>query len=316
MDKLLEMLSVKEYTSDFNKAFLLKEDQIFSEKDMKEMKVCMEAHYIACNKVMFNGKVKFIYITEKYHTLVNILSQMEKKSFIKCLLQIIQCQSKIKNSQTLEISKLLIDKKYIFWDAEEEQIKMIYLPVENVAVSESDALYNSKCFLKWMVQSVSILDSRTEEDLLSVITDEAVTWGQMYENIFDIFNNTTKTGSDFLKKKEDSRQECSGVNTEKKLILEMTGTKQPVIFKIYKNKEFIIGRSGKSSDGVIPENHAVGRKHCRIRFSQNKYYLEDLGSKNGTFLNGKKVVGRMSEEIAANDIIRLANVEFVAKYLG
>ena len=41
----------------------------------------------------------------------------------------------------------------------------------------------------------------------------------------------------------------------------------------------------------------------------------DLNSKNGTFLNGKKISENMSQEIAENDIIRLANVDFVAKFV-
>ena len=44
-------------------------------------------------------------------------------------------------------------------------------------------------------------------------------------------------------------------------------------------------------------------------------FLMDLNSKNGTFLNGKKISENMSQEIAENDIIRLANVDFVAKFV-
>lgn len=52
--------------------------------------------------------------------------------------------------------------------------------------------------------------------------------------------------------------------------------------------ELVIGRGGEC-DLVLPERQ-VSREHIRIyRGSDNSYYLEDLDSKNGTWVNGKQV---------------------------
>ncbi len=49
----------------------------------------------------------------------------------------------------------------------------------------------------------------------------------------------------------------------------------------------IVGRDDQC-DVVIPERQ-VSRHHARIRLEDEGYVLEDLGSKNGTFLNGQEL---------------------------
>jgi len=65
--------------------------------------------------------------------------------------------------------------------------------------------------------------------------------------------------------------------------------------------EIIIGRD-PAADLQIP-SAAVSRRHARLILEKNGYILEDLGSSNGTFLNGKRLVERCS--LNSGDQIRL-----------
>lgn len=50
--------------------------------------------------------------------------------------------------------------------------------------------------------------------------------------------------------------------------------------------ELLIGRSGPSA-GVFADDHEISRNHARITRSENgQFVIEDLGSTNGTYLNG------------------------------
>ncbi|MBN1679961.1 MAG: FHA domain-containing protein [Anaerolineae bacterium] len=51
--------------------------------------------------------------------------------------------------------------------------------------------------------------------------------------------------------------------------------------------ELVVGRGGEC-DLVLPERQ-VSREHIRIFRSGDTYFLEDLDSKNGTWVNGKQV---------------------------
>ncbi|MBX7215054.1 MAG: FHA domain-containing protein [Thermoflexales bacterium] len=50
----------------------------------------------------------------------------------------------------------------------------------------------------------------------------------------------------------------------------------------------IIGREAGETDLLLPERQ-VSRKHARIERTEQGFLLTDLGSKNGTFLNGKEL---------------------------
>lgn len=52
-------------------------------------------------------------------------------------------------------------------------------------------------------------------------------------------------------------------------------------------KPLVIGRGGDTD--VIVLDVEASRLHCSIRFSEGAFYILDLNSKNGTFVNGKKV---------------------------
>jgi hypothetical protein len=51
--------------------------------------------------------------------------------------------------------------------------------------------------------------------------------------------------------------------------------------------EFIIGRDERCH--LVVDDRRVSRQHARIRLEGDQYLLEDLGSKNGTFVNGQEL---------------------------
>lgn len=52
----------------------------------------------------------------------------------------------------------------------------------------------------------------------------------------------------------------------------------------------------------------ISRFHAVLRWSNNTYYLEDLGSTNGTLLNGKVLTAKVPVALRANDVIQVATV--------
>jgi pSer/pThr/pTyr-binding forkhead associated (FHA) protein len=55
----------------------------------------------------------------------------------------------------------------------------------------------------------------------------------------------------------------------------------------FNQPEVIIGRS--ASCDVILEDKTVSGRHARLAYHHGQWWLEDLGSTNGTFLNGEPV---------------------------
>ncbi len=67
----------------------------------------------------------------------------------------------------------------------------------------------------------------------------------------------------------------------------ISGKYQGGEFPILPDKQIVVGRSS-DLDMVLVED-MVSRKHARITMQQDQIWIEDLGSTNGTFVNGEKI---------------------------
>ncbi len=65
--------------------------------------------------------------------------------------------------------------------------------------------------------------------------------------------------------------------------------------------QLMIGRD--SSNAVAISDAEVSRRHARLTFQGGKYVLEDLGSTNGTFVNGQRLAG--PHVLKAGDVVAL-----------
>ena len=76
---------------------------------------------------------------------------------------------------------------------------------------------------------------------------------------------------------------------------------------------FYIGSAGEYAD-FVPVAEGVSRIHCCISKKEDRYYLSDLNSTNGTYLNGKEVNPGQERLLSANDEIRICSQEFYIKF--
>jgi len=70
---------------------------------------------------------------------------------------------------------------------------------------------------------------------------------------------------------------------------------------------FVIGRG----DGchLKPKSDMVSRKHCALAVRDSKLFLEDFGSKNGTYVNNERVEGTI--ELKMGDELRVGPLDFL-----
>ena len=73
--------------------------------------------------------------------------------------------------------------------------------------------------------------------------------------------------------------------------------------------EFIVGKNPLRTDFAIRDNNTVSRVHASIRWTEDGYSIADLGSMNGTFVNGVPV-GEGEQMLYDGDIITLSDEEF------
>jgi pSer/pThr/pTyr-binding forkhead associated (FHA) protein len=91
---------------------------------------------------------------------------------------------------------------------------------------------------------------------------------------------------------------CAG-----KLLYEGSGEEEDILI----NKEvFRIGSKEKDNDAVL-HSSGVSRYHARILKQGESYFLEDLNSKNGTYVNGKQLNYKEKLKLQSMDQVRFAD---------
>ena len=90
----------------------------------------------------------------------------------------------------------------------------------------------------------------------------------------------------------------------------LQGKKDGTVEEITINKpSFVIGRLKEQVD-YVSQNVAVGKVHAEIISKDGCYYIKDLNSRNGTYVNDVRLESNKEYEIKNNDKIVFANSEY------
>jgi hypothetical protein len=66
---------------------------------------------------------------------------------------------------------------------------------------------------------------------------------------------------------------------------------------------------GRSPTNNVPlESTYISTEHTRVIYRDRSLWVEDLGSKNGTYVNGRRISGAMA--VRPNDILQVGDVKF------
>ena len=75
---------------------------------------------------------------------------------------------------------------------------------------------------------------------------------------------------------------------------------------LIEGKMFRIGRDSKCE--IVVSDRAISRAHCHVSSSDGKLWLKDLGSSNGTWVNGEQITTTV---LKTGDVMRVGNARFM-----
>ncbi len=88
--------------------------------------------------------------------------------------------------------------------------------------------------------------------------------------------------------------------------LVVLGGKHPGQEIAVQGPEFLVGRAPECK--LRPNSDMVSRRHCMITISEGRVAIRDLGSRNGTIVNGEKIAGE--RELHTSDKLKVGPLEF------
>jgi pSer/pThr/pTyr-binding forkhead associated (FHA) protein len=78
--------------------------------------------------------------------------------------------------------------------------------------------------------------------------------------------------------------------------------------------DVIVGRT-QTSDLVIP-HESISRNHCRIEAVKEKLFITDLGSSNGTYIDGKKLPPQKRTPFLSSSHLKIGKLECELSFQG
>ena len=89
------------------------------------------------------------------------------------------------------------------------------------------------------------------------------------------------------------------------LIRRKTGDVIPIT-----KSSYVIGKSSEQADYGVQGNAGISRRHVCIRQTPDGYYIQDLKTTNGTYVDGSRVSWDKDVKLLDGSIIRMADEEF------
>lgn len=292
-----------------NVEYVLDNNDIFYDVGFRVMMNQRKNYLIPCHRLKYNGKIKLVYFTDEYISLNKIMGKIDADA-LKCnIVNLIKAIIEVDSNGFLNTSYIDSRLDYIFLEKDSLSIKMIYLPINILEIEQNKNLVEH-CVRNQLINKIQEVYNQGDEQIqkiLLTLKDETISLTQIALKYGNLHNG--KRG--VLKKTNITCNNTSADNnsydTSTEMRLEQIGGN--LVFHISKN-EYLIGKNSSRVDGVIPNNNVISRIHCKIVHKDNKYYICDMESSNGTFINGKRIESGELVEIINEDKVKLANMDF------
>ncbi len=148
--------------------------------------------------------------------------------------------------------------------------------------------------------------------LVSAKKKKKVTFESVDENVMrqldrNIAGTDVKTEMIYPSAADDDGQTCMIWNDTASCQIVLTDINSPMkSFQAPLCQSVVIGRKGGQCDIVLDYEKSVSGRHCQITVRDGKFYICDLQSANGTYVNDSKVL--TETEIVSGNIIKLGRL--------
>lgn len=297
MEKEIFEGRVEEQTDSGGVAYLLKDNEMFYDIGFKVMQNQEDSCLLPCHRLKYNGKIKLVYFTESCSTLREKLEQTEDEYLGEFIAGVLEAIRQIEGFGFLDMGCVDGRLDHMYAEHNTNAIRLIYLPV-NPGSGKKTALSFENEIRAVLVQAIHKNEGEMSQAAAGVV--QYLTDGTLpLADLIRLLRGTS--GAEKQKAPEESGEERGIVlkSMEKDLEIPIQKT------------DCIIGKSKERADAVIDGNPAVSRVHCKIVLDGAKAYVVDLGSSNGTYVNGQKIRQGVQTQIEEGSRIRLANMEFI-----
>ncbi len=321
-------------------AYTFENDELFSNSALRALNSFSDSHLLKCVQMQWNGLKKCIYFTEGYRPLGNNLFSMESGRFREFMVSLLRTIINVRETSILKCGNIDLNSNHIFLDWNKGEVFLICIPATAVrTLPEAEFDFNLRMQICQWLKKIPKASQGELMGFIQALVDTNLTLRDIAsfgEHSFDrarkkqmssFIGEEKKEARAFSEKRLFGQEEIpeshifggAGKNAQReqkrlpKLLLETVDETPPVSFYV-NTFPFMIGRSVPSEHGQIDSKYShVGRRHCRIEWTGGNFVLTDLHSRNGTWINSRKLDSGASGVIRSGDKIKLYEITFLVR---
>ena len=299
MQELIDAGLINEIRNEHYVGYILARNNFFYNTVYQIMRKSAKDGLLRCYVSKNNGKIKLIYDTEGYRQYDSIVDTLNETQFMELIYRFLLTLEKIKKNGFIQIETLDISVDKVFVDVHSMEIGIICLPVifnytgqtqnfseRKILKTLSAMLYQSEFISNYYMMQL-FEDCRTEQYLLDDICG---------------FLRNGRYG--------DSNLIIDEVANESQIRLICNADQKNESILIQKDY-FVLGKSETQCDSAILSSPNVSRKHCALSREIDGWYVQDLDSTNGTYINGTRVMNGEKLPVHHGDEILIADVPYI-----
>lgn len=246
------------------------------------------------------GREMLVFSTDGYKPLKDAITSLSQSEIINVIYAMMFMVEKIEENGFLKKECIWFDYNYIYFDEKNKKPMFAILPI-NEEIELRDGRNWSELFVDAISHAASVLAAGDSDKVKSVTHMWSA--GQLnYNDMLEEVNSLGNGNSSFLVDRTEKEEKT-------RLTLLYSGHEGKILFEIGE-EEFIIGKNPQVADGVITFSEAVSRTHCKIIKMGQKYFVQDIGSTNHTFVNGEFIPHFELGELEDNATLSVADVDF------
>lgn len=316
-------------------SYLIEDEEGFSSTEYKLLKAQEKTLFHICIPVKYNGKIKLYYMMEQYKTMISQMKCIDEGQMQTMMQNLLEEVIQVSKNGFLHSSNMVLEYDKIYIDPDSHAVRLIYLPMmSEPETEEALAMRTCRVVLRMLSEycsmdgeNVSAEYRKIIENLENLIKKQIFSLEELKEQCCFIHVKGATQKSQESKKSSPLGKLTSMLQREikkdvvSKSIVRQENNKQPIMVLTYMGEdkeaelqihqeEYVIGKNAETADGVIDFNSAISRMHCKLIYKNKKYFVQDLNSSNGTYLNGKRAAANSLYVISEGDVLKLANCEF------
>ncbi len=246
----------------------------------------------------YNNQVRVNYNISKYVPLSALLRRMTAEQLFGILCNLKDILYEIYNVGFLQYENVSFEEDDIFLDANSYKAYVVYLPIKTGGAHMGQVQFE-RDFKKAVCRLIQ-LKATADKKLLGL--RKALQSNMSIEEAFRAAHNNEieVAEEDILSTppQEEMKWVLTGVGTPREFSLVISGD------------EYIVGKNPQLAQGVVDFNRTISRRHCKFIQEGGRCFIMDMGSSNGTFVNGQRLQWSEMREVFSGDKIQLASSVF------